>query len=108
MKTPDSTAPHGRGLHRVAALTHDDAQVLDVVGPLEVSRASRWLEATGRTEVPVYDVEILTQLADILLQGGDRAEAGPVAERILRREPDHARARAILSESRGEKEEGEE
>ncbi|HVI34260.1 GlxA family transcriptional regulator [Phenylobacterium sp.] len=53
--------------HRVAMLAFPDAQVLDVIGPLEVfSRTARWLADTwGRAE-PAYSVEVVA------------AQAGPV------------------------------
>jgi transcriptional regulator GlxA family with amidase domain len=54
--------------HRVAALTFEGGQILDVTGPLEVfSRAERWLRDEGRVTEPVYKVEVLAK------------NAGPVA-----------------------------
>src|SRR2546421_11374575 len=44
---------------RIAMLAYPDAQILDIVGPLEVfSRASRLLVDAGRKR-PAYEVEIL-------------------------------------------------
>jgi transcriptional regulator GlxA family with amidase domain len=45
---------------RIAALAYPDFQMLDVMGPLEVfSRASRWLQESGRRETDAYRVEII-------------------------------------------------
>jgi transcriptional regulator GlxA family with amidase domain len=49
-----------RGPHSVAMVAFPDAQILDVVGPLEVfSRAGRLLSDEGRRGPPPYAVEIL-------------------------------------------------
>lgn len=51
-------------VHRVAMLAYSDAQVLDVVGPLEVfSRTARLLQAEGRTRAPAYEVEVVAERA---------------------------------------------
>lgn len=51
-----------RAPHRVAMAAFADAQILDVVGPLEVfSRASRVLSEEGRRGTPAYTVEILAR-----------------------------------------------
>ena len=45
---------------RIAALAYPDFQMLDVMGPLEVfSRASRWLQESGRRQDDAYKVEII-------------------------------------------------
>jgi len=45
---------------RVAMLAYPDAQILDVVGPLEVfARASRWLRDNARRDDDAYTIEIL-------------------------------------------------
>ncbi len=50
--------------HKVVMLAYPDAQVLDVVGPLEVfSRTSRWLAERGGHIVPPYEVEIVADRA---------------------------------------------
>jgi len=62
------SAAVGTHPHRVAAVTFEGGQILDVTGPLEVfSRAERWLRDEGRTTEPVYRVEVLAR------------HAGPVA-----------------------------
>jgi transcriptional regulator GlxA family with amidase domain len=49
-----------RAPHRVAMVAFPDAQILDVVGPLEVfSRTSRLLSDEGRSGPPRYAVEVL-------------------------------------------------
>lgn len=46
--------------HRVVMLAYDDAQILDITGPLEVfSRTARWLTDNGRASQPPYSVEIV-------------------------------------------------
>jgi transcriptional regulator GlxA family with amidase domain len=48
------------GTRAVAMLAYPDAQILDVVGPLEVfSRTARWLRDHGRTGPDAYSVEIV-------------------------------------------------
>ena len=48
------------GTRAVAMLAYPDAQILDVVGPLEVfSRTSRWLRDHGRAGPDAYTVEIV-------------------------------------------------
>lgn len=50
--------------HRVVMIAYPDAQVLDVVGPLEVfSRTARLLQAEKRTRRPAYAVEIAGEAA---------------------------------------------
>src|SRR5262245_55808931 len=50
--------------HRVAAVTFEGGQILDVTGPLEVfSRTERWLRDEGRVSEPVYQVEVLAKSA---------------------------------------------
>ena len=50
--------------HRVVMVAFPDAQVLDVVGPLEVfSRTARLLESEGRTRRPAYAVEVVADEA---------------------------------------------
>lgn len=57
-----------RRTHRVAMLGFPRAQVLDIVGPLEVfSRTARWLTEHRAARVPAYAVEFVS------------AHAGPVA-----------------------------
>jgi transcriptional regulator GlxA family with amidase domain len=49
-----------RPAHAVVMLAYDDAQILDVTGPLEVfSRTSRWLADEGHREQPAYTVEVV-------------------------------------------------
>src|SRR5262245_19520433 len=65
-----ATAPSAP-TRRVAMLAYPDAQVLDVVGPLEVfSRASRLLVEAGRRQ-PAYVVEVLG-----MAQGTFRVSSG--------------------------------
>jgi transcriptional regulator GlxA family with amidase domain len=53
-----------RAPHRVAMVAFADAQILDVIGPLEVfSRASRLITEEGRKGSPPYSVEILARVA---------------------------------------------
>jgi transcriptional regulator GlxA family with amidase domain len=53
-----------RSPHRVAMLAYDDAQMLDVCGPLEVfSRTARWLQEQRKTSGPAYTVELLAERA---------------------------------------------
>jgi len=51
-------------LRRIAMVAYDQAQILDIAGPLEVfSRASRLLVEQGRARTPMYAVEILAHRA---------------------------------------------
>src|SRR4051812_43933205 len=53
-----------RAQHHVAMVAFADAQILDVVGPLEVfSRASRLATDEGRRGTPAYRVEVLARAA---------------------------------------------
>ena len=64
-----SRSPRSRAAspHRVVMLAFPDAQILDVVGPLEVfSRTSRWLAETWGGKTPAYETEVTA------------VEAGPV------------------------------
>ncbi|HYC00890.1 MAG TPA: DJ-1/PfpI family protein [Candidatus Limnocylindrales bacterium] len=55
-------SPQPRHPRRIVMVTFPQAEMLDVVGPLEVfSVASRFLEQTGRTSGPAYIVEIVAQ-----------------------------------------------
>lgn len=46
--------------HRVAMVGFDDAQILDITGPLEVfSRTSRWLVDAGVWRTPCYEILLL-------------------------------------------------
>ena len=59
---PQGTAPArpGDATRTVAMLAYPDAQILDVVGPLEVfSRTARWLRDHGRQGPEAYTVEII-------------------------------------------------
>lgn len=54
--------PARRRLQRIAMVAYEQAQILDITGPLEVfSRASRLLVEQGRTRTPAYEVEIVAQ-----------------------------------------------
>jgi len=54
----------GEQTRHVVMVGFEDAQVLDVVGPLEVfSRTARLLEEEGRTRRPAYTVEIVAESA---------------------------------------------
>ena len=53
-----------RAVHRVVMLAYDDAQILDITGPLEVfSRASRWLVDQGHRKRPAYTVEVVASVS---------------------------------------------
>ena len=46
--------------HHVVLLAYPDAQILDVVGPLEIfSRTSRWLRDTWRRADLAYEIEVV-------------------------------------------------
>ena len=52
---------------RILMLAYADAQILDVVGPLEVfSRASRWLEAHRGASPPPFEVHVVATEAGLL------------------------------------------
>lgn len=54
----------GSDPHRVVMLAYPDAQILDVVGPLEVfSRAARWLRDEGHKSGLAYEVEVVADQA---------------------------------------------
>jgi len=71
--THGAVRPGSRAATRhIAMLAYPDCQILDVVGPLEVfSRASRFLQDTGRRRDDAYTVEILG-----LTRGTFRASSG--------------------------------
>ena len=51
-----------RRARRIAMVAYEQAQILDITGPLEVfSRTSRLLVEQGRTRTPAYEVEIIAQ-----------------------------------------------
>lgn len=67
------------GTHKVIMFGYDDAQILDVTGPLEVfSRASRWLVDHGYAIQRPYDVELVG------LERGDFACSSGVYVRAMR------------------------
>ena len=50
--------------HRVVMLTYPNAQILDVVGPLEVfARSARWLKDNGHCKKDAYEIEIIAPVA---------------------------------------------
>jgi transcriptional regulator GlxA family with amidase domain len=67
MKSPDERFSHVQlrvapqtSARRIVMVAFDDAQILDITGPLEVfSSASRILVARGRTSTPAYTVELV-------------------------------------------------
>jgi transcriptional regulator GlxA family with amidase domain len=61
----------------MAMLAYRDAQILDVVGPLEVfSRTSRWLRETGRRPDDAYSIELIgTKRGAIRTSSGMRLTA---------------------------------
>ncbi len=86
-----SPAPRRAPL-RVAMLAFPDAQVLDVVGPLEVfSRAARWMRDEGRRPDLAYEVEILglrrgafrTSSGLVLQAARGFADAGPGIDTLM-------------------------
>ncbi|MGH8264257.1 MAG: GlxA family transcriptional regulator [Steroidobacteraceae bacterium] len=62
--------------HRVAMVGFDDAQILDITGPLEVfSRTSRWLVDQGLRHAPCYEIRLLGERrGSIRTSGGIRLE----------------------------------
>jgi len=49
-------------------LVYDNAQILDITGPLEVfSRTARWLKETGRTQGLAYEVEIVKEQPGLVM-----------------------------------------
>lgn len=61
-------APHriplGASTHRVVMVGFENAQILDITGPLEVfSRAARWLRDSGATANLPYSVELVSKNA---------------------------------------------
>jgi transcriptional regulator GlxA family with amidase domain len=67
VRTPKSAGGSGRDAaaqRRVAVVGFPDAQMLDIVGPLEVfARSGRWLRDHGRRADDAYAVEILAAAA---------------------------------------------
>ena len=59
---PPTTAPH-----RVICVAFDNAQILDITGPLEVfGRTARWLRDHGHTKELYYEVEVVADEAGLL------------------------------------------
>jgi len=57
--------------HRVAMLAYDDAQILDITGPLEVfARTSRWLIDQGRRRTPCYEITLLGERRGVIRTSG--------------------------------------
>ena len=57
-KSPLATVP--RSPHRVVMVGFEDAQILDITGPLEVfARTSRWLREHARLATDAYVVELV-------------------------------------------------
>ena len=54
-----------------------------------------------------HDLEVKAHLADILVQNGNMDDAFAVAEQILKMQPNHPRARAVLERRSGEEKEEE-
>ena len=60
MTSQGTLARTDRRAHRVAMLAYDDAQILDITGPLEVfARTSRWLIDQGLRRTPCYQITLL-------------------------------------------------
>lgn len=58
IKTMKSSSP----IHRVVMVGFEDAQILDITGPLEVfSRTGRWLVDHGYTNIMPYSVELVAE-----------------------------------------------
>lgn len=56
--------PLGASTHRVVMVGFENAQILDITGPLEVfSRAARWLRDSGATANLPYSVELVSKNA---------------------------------------------
>jgi transcriptional regulator GlxA family with amidase domain len=52
------------GSRRVVMVAFDDAQIIDITGPLEVfSRATRWLSDERRWRTPAYTIELVAAAA---------------------------------------------
>jgi transcriptional regulator GlxA family with amidase domain len=74
-----------KGPHRVAMVTFTNAQVLDVVGPLEVfSRAGRIVTDEGRRGPSPYSVEILARRAGPVVTSSGIALVASRSYRALR------------------------
>ena len=74
-----------KGPHRVAMVTFADAQILDVVGPLEVfSRAGRLVSDEGRRGPSPYSVEILARRAGPVVASSGIALVASRSYRALR------------------------
>jgi transcriptional regulator GlxA family with amidase domain len=66
-----SLAAPARSPHRVVMVGFEDAQILDITGPLEVfSRTSRWLREHARVAKDAYSVELVAQEAGPLRTSG--------------------------------------
>jgi transcriptional regulator GlxA family with amidase domain len=63
--------------HRVAMLAYDNAQILDITGPLEVfARTSRWLIDQGVKREPCYEITLLGERRGLIrTSGGLKLEA---------------------------------
>lgn len=73
------------GPHHVAMLTFPDAQILDVIGPLEVfSRAGRLITDEGRRGPPPYSIEILARDAGPVVASSGIAVVANRSWRALR------------------------
>jgi transcriptional regulator GlxA family with amidase domain len=87
MTSHGSLAKSDRRPHRVAMLAYDNAQILDITGPLEVfARTSRWLIDQGLRRTPCYEISLLGERrGSIKTSGGLKLEvsetyrnAGPI------------------------------
>ena len=68
-KSPLNSAP--RSAHRVVMVGFEDAQILDITGPLEVfARTARWLREHARVATDAYAVELVAREAGPLRTSG--------------------------------------
>ncbi|MEE8119096.1 MAG: GlxA family transcriptional regulator [Gammaproteobacteria bacterium] len=62
-----ATRPQDKSVHKVVCLAFDNAQILDITGPLEVfGRTARWLRDHGHTPQLHYTVEVVAEHAGML------------------------------------------
>lgn len=63
--------PHTATTHKVVMLGFEQAQILDITGPLEVfARATRWLKDHQGVRPPAYDIELVAAQAGLLQTSG--------------------------------------
>jgi transcriptional regulator GlxA family with amidase domain len=71
MSTRAKLTKRDRRPHRVAMLAYDNAQILDITGPLEVfARTSRWLIDQKLRRTPCYEITLLGERRGMIRTSG--------------------------------------